>query len=115
MMSYLTIAQFLLTTALSFGNWKNIIYGAFNPIALMTAYLLLAVQIRSCCNWLLPWVILVMITAYFFADLITPHDLDWHLRTSCNSLFMQLWPLKKMSIFTRPFQSGEVKECFISD
>jgi hypothetical protein len=34
----------------------------------------------------------LMMTGYFFVYLITPYDLDWHLRTSLPRLLAQLWP-----------------------
>ncbi|MBA4395765.1 MAG: hypothetical protein C0394_00020 [Syntrophus sp. (in: bacteria)] len=37
-------------------------------------------------------VILLMLAGYFGIYLITPHDLRWHLLTSLNRLFIQLWP-----------------------
>lgn len=35
---------------------------------------------------------LLMLAGYFGIYLITPHDLRWHLLTSLNRLFVQLWP-----------------------
>jgi hypothetical protein len=37
-------------------------------------------------------VLMVMLAGYFGIYLITPHDLHWHLLTSLNRLFIQLWP-----------------------
>lgn len=37
-------------------------------------------------------VIILMLAGYFGIYLITPHDLRWHLLTSLNRLFIQLWP-----------------------
>jgi hypothetical protein len=37
-------------------------------------------------------VLIVMLAGYFGIYLITPHDLRWHLLTSLNRLFIQLWP-----------------------
>jgi hypothetical protein len=37
-------------------------------------------------------VLIFMLTGYFGIYLITPHDLHWHLLTSLNRLFIQLWP-----------------------
>jgi len=36
--------------------------------------------------------IVFMLGAYFTMYLVTPHDLNWHLNSSLNRLFMQLWP-----------------------
>jgi hypothetical protein len=35
---------------------------------------------------------ILMLAGYFGVYLITPHDLHWHLLTSLNRLFIQLWP-----------------------
>jgi hypothetical protein len=32
------------------------------------------------------------LTGYFFVYVVTPLDLYWHLVTSLNRLFLQLWP-----------------------
>ncbi len=37
-------------------------------------------------------IILFMLIGYFIIYLITPHDLKWHLDSSLNRLFIQLWP-----------------------
>jgi len=90
---YKIIASYMFAVALSFGNWGSVFLGAFNPLAIMTAYALqVGIQFRPYENWLVPGVILVMLGGYFFAYLNSPHDLEWHLSTSCNRLFLQLWP-----------------------
>ena len=37
-------------------------------------------------------VLILMCTGYFAIYVISPHDLEWHLRTSLPRLLMQLWP-----------------------
>jgi hypothetical protein len=37
-------------------------------------------------------VLVFMLAGYFGIYLITPHDLRWHLLTSLNRLFIQVWP-----------------------
>jgi hypothetical protein len=37
-------------------------------------------------------VLACMLAGYYCIYLITPYDLTWHLRTSLNRLFIQLWP-----------------------
>jgi len=37
-------------------------------------------------------VTLITLGSYFVVYVITPHNLDWHLVTSLNRLFLQLWP-----------------------
>lgn len=34
----------------------------------------------------------LMALGFYLVYIITPHDLDWHLRTSLNRLLLQLWP-----------------------
>lgn len=72
----------------------------FNPgvanIILLTVYLvLIGVKIDqrdklTIVNGLM--IILFILAGYFFIYVITPHDLSWHLPTSLNRLFIQLWP-----------------------
>ncbi|MEW6334713.1 MAG: glycosyltransferase family 39 protein [Thermodesulfobacteriota bacterium] len=72
----------------------------FNPgavsVLLLVAYLLISGvridrQEREC--FLQAGAILVlMLTGYFFVYVVTPLDLHWHLMTSLNRLFLQLWP-----------------------
>lgn len=38
-------------------------------------------------------VALITLACYFVVYLITPHSLDWHLVTSLNRLFLQVWPM----------------------
>ncbi|EKD83113.1 MAG: hypothetical protein ACD_39C00875G0001 [uncultured bacterium] len=97
---YKVIAAYMFATTLSFGNWQGFLFGAFNPLAIMTAYLFqVGIEFRSYENWLLPGVILVMLGGYFFAYLNSPHELRWHLSTSCDRLFLQLWPATIFSFF----------------
>ena len=37
-------------------------------------------------------VLLLMVVGYFFVYVLTPLDLHYHLMTSLNRLFLQLWP-----------------------
>jgi 4-amino-4-deoxy-L-arabinose transferase-like glycosyltransferase len=39
------------------------------------------------------WLVIVFISAgYFLSYVLTPYPLDWHLGTSLNRLFLQIWP-----------------------
>ena len=38
------------------------------------------------------WVLAVMAVAYYSVYVLTPYDLEWHLRTSAARLIAQLWP-----------------------
>ena len=45
--------------------------------------------------------LLLMITGYFFTYVTSPHDLGWHLYSSLNRLFLQLWPMFIFYIFMK--------------
>ena len=72
----------------------------FNPgvagVILLTLYMVLMgvrVQAQDRPALLTAAVVLIaMLAGYFGIYLITPHDLHWHLMTSLNRLFIQLWP-----------------------
>ena len=73
---------------------------AFNPgavsILLLIAYLLFAgirIDGRDVTALLQAGATLfLMLAGYFFVYVMTPQDLTWHLITSLNRLFLQLWP-----------------------
>ncbi len=44
-------------------------------------------------------VLVLMLAGYFFVYVMTPLDLNWHLMTSLNRLFLQLWPSAVFLIF----------------
>lgn len=44
------------------------------------------------CAFLTAAVLVLMLAGYFFVYVMTPLDLNWHLMTSLNRLFLQLWP-----------------------
>ena len=46
-------------------------------------------------------VLLIMVIGYYGVYLITPHDLDWHLRTSIWRLIVQFWPAVLFLCFYR--------------
>ncbi|MFH0796999.1 MAG: hypothetical protein V2A65_08100 [Candidatus Omnitrophota bacterium] len=41
----------------------------------------------------------IVLIGYFVIYLLTPHDLNWHLGTSLNRLFLQLWPVFLFAYF----------------
>ena len=43
-------------------------------------------------------VILLMLGGYFYIYIITPQDLEWHMRTSLDRILMHLYPLTLLSI-----------------
>jgi len=44
-------------------------------------------------------VLVLTLTGYFFVYVLTPLDLNWHLMTSLNRLFLQLWPSAVFLVF----------------
>jgi hypothetical protein len=44
-------------------------------------------------------VLVLMLAGYFFVYVMTPLDLNWHLVTSLNRLFLQLWPSAVFLVF----------------
>ncbi|NOH01681.1 MAG: hypothetical protein HND47_06825 [Chloroflexi bacterium] len=50
-------------------------------------------------GWVIGIIILLQLSAYFAIYLITPHDLDWHLETSINRLYLHVFPLALLWLF----------------
>jgi CDP-diglyceride synthetase len=53
-------------------------------------------------------VLLLMTVGYFFVYVVTPRDLHYHLMTSLNRLFLQLWPGVLFVVFmiARPLRAS---------
>jgi hypothetical protein len=49
----------------------------------------------------------LMLAGYFFVYVMTPLDLTWHLMTSLNRLFLQLWPSALLLVFMAAGIPGE--------
>jgi hypothetical protein len=49
--------------------------------------------------WMIGLVILFQLAAYFAIYLVTPHDLEWHLKTSFNRLILHILPLALLLFF----------------
>jgi hypothetical protein len=51
----------------------------------------------------------LMIGGYFFVYIITPHSIQWHMKTSLNRIFLQLWPsiLFICFLIARTFERSE--------
>ena len=66
------------------------------PIPILLVYLiLLGAKIEECDKAFLLFAaicLIMMLMGYFFIYVITPRDLDWHLRTSLDRLLLHLWP-----------------------
>ena len=52
-------------------------------------------------------VLVLTLTGYFFVYVMTPLDLNWHLMTSLNRLFLQLWPSAVFLVFMAAGIPGE--------
>jgi len=50
----------------------------------------------------------LMLAGYGVVYLFTPHDLQWHLTTSCDRLILHVWPLILFSLFLRLATPEEV-------
>src|SRR5262249_18352220 len=78
--------------AVLFGSWSRFFYV---PL-IMLLYLLLSydsAERRFGAAFAIPAVtLLTMVLGYYFVYITTPHDLAWHLQSSLDRLFMQLWP-----------------------
>lgn len=75
-----------------------------NPIPLIGLIIVYGViigksRLKPAGLWMLGAVILVQLSAYFVIYLITPHDLEWHLRTSLSRLYMHVLPLALLLFF----------------
>jgi hypothetical protein len=52
----------------------------------------------------------LMLIGFFFAFVLTPKDLEWHFRTACDRLILQLWPAVLMVFFLFAADSVAVAE-----
>lgn len=69
--------------------------GAANIVLLSIYMILVGLRIhpKDKLNMMNGWLtVFFILTGYFFIYVLTPHDLNWHLPTSLNRLFIQLWP-----------------------
>lgn len=53
-------------------------------------------------------ILVLTLTGYFFVYVMTPLDLNWHLVTSLNRLFLQLWPSAVFLAFMAAAIPGEI-------
>jgi len=92
----LVMSQFV-RELFSFGGWSPTFA---TPLLLFFYFLLLGSNVKkkdaaaTSIAVLLP---VFMMVGYFFVYILSPHDLAWHLDSSLNRLFLQVWPL---AIFT---------------
>jgi hypothetical protein len=55
----------------------------------------------------------LMLIGFFVAFIITPKDLEWHFRTACDRLILQLWPAVLMVCFlfaADPDSAAEIED-----
>jgi hypothetical protein len=55
----------------------------------------------------------LMLIGFFFVFILTPKDLEWHFRTACDRLILQLWPAVLMVCFlfaADPSSVGEIED-----
>ena len=73
------------------------------PIPILLVYLiLLGAKIEECDKAFLLFAaicLIMMLMGYFFIYVITPRELDWHLRTSLERLLLHLWPAFLFTFF----------------
>ncbi|MFY9570403.1 MAG: glycosyltransferase family 39 protein, partial [Blastocatellia bacterium] len=87
---YWTIFDYFVGRGLGFGNWPS-------PVVPLLAFYLLLLGIgigdnqkRAIAGSLMA--LGIMLTGYFMIYVLSPRDLDWHLVTSLDRLYSQLWP-----------------------
>lgn len=72
-------------------------------VIVLSVYIYLSTrQLRLRLDWTLitpTGTVVLMLAGYFCVYVITPHDLDWHIRTSLDRLIFQLWPAIVMLVF----------------
>jgi hypothetical protein len=87
---YLSILRYFLATMWTFGAWK------INPVLPLIFFIGLRGLDRSAMRdraWISSLGIYAIVLVGFFGIyVITPMDLKWHLDSSVNRLFLQLWP-----------------------
>lgn len=79
----------------AFGGWRLGIFWALLVYSFLIGFERRALR-HSARLWAL---IFLQLAGYFAIYLITPHDLDWHLRTSLTRLLMQVFPLTLFALF----------------
>jgi 4-amino-4-deoxy-L-arabinose transferase-like glycosyltransferase len=85
----------------SFGEWSATV-GRVLPFLLFFYFLLLGASVKkkdvaaTSIAVLLP---VFMMLGHFFAYILSPYDLAWHLDSSLNRLLLQLWPLAIFAYF----------------
>lgn len=85
---YATVGQSFLQQMSLYGNGMS--------LALVGGVVLLGPnwhRLRSAQCWSGFLTLGIMLTGFFFIYIITPENLDWHLRTSLDRILLQIWPM----------------------
>ena len=90
---YVRIASRMAAEPFLFGKWNAL------PAALAACVLLLRGNGRPSGAGLLGVWLGLVLAGFFAVYVLTPHDLDWHLTTSLDRLYVQVWPLAVLSGF----------------
>lgn len=100
--------QFILSRS-ALGFW-NVGDGLINFVAILAVYALLTGKTRYSIQGmaLVLLVVLAQLAFYFLAYMISPHDLDWHVRTSLSRLYLHVLPLMLLCLFMQLKTPGEL-------
>jgi hypothetical protein len=87
---YRTVLDYFVRLGLGFGNWPA------SVVPLLAFYLLLLgikINERQKASIARSLIAMgIMLAGYFMIYILSPRDLEWHLSTSLNRLYSQLWP-----------------------
>lgn len=89
---YKEVARAFFDRSFHFGKWP---WYVNVPLILAFFSLLVGIDVERQHWWVTASCILALaliVTGYFFTYIITPRPLEWHLSTSLDRLFLQLWP-----------------------
>ncbi len=94
---YSLVAEAFLLRFLHFGGFQTDIPLAFFMYILVVGF---AWEKKNISGIIFIFTLLIcMLVGYFMIYIATPHDLNWHLQSSLERLFMQLWPSLIFLIF----------------
>jgi hypothetical protein len=87
---YRLVLDFFVRHGLSFGNWPASILPVLVFYLLLLGTWIPEKQRRSVAGSLIA--LGIMLAGYFMIYVISPRDLEWHMGTSLDRLYSQLWP-----------------------
>lgn len=75
--------------------------GPISLTAIILVYMLIVGRAKERVpgHWIVGGIILAQLLVYMAIYLITPHDLEWHLKTSLSRLFLHVFPLTMLWLF----------------